>query len=237
MVKGKERKERKIFQLFAEAASLLVIPNSVKNEQPPAPDVLCKINGGGHVAFELVEIVTPALMREMENGQKLRKALKAACNTYPEIQDRFHDAMIHVGFLDGVTIRKRLSIVNPLVDLFRQHAQIDEGDIQVPNNLKKIVREISVARGVSRGPAFDVSEMVKCTDDVLGRIKKKCEKRYESNHLIELLAYYTSHSDLDDFEWQSEFHDRVVKILAGSPFKRVWVYDCCENTIKYVHPA
>lgn len=233
---SKEQKEQKIFQLFTAAANLPIIPGSVKSEQPPAPDILCEIRGEGHVAFELVEIVTRALMQEKENGQRLRKALKDACNKHPVIAATFHNASIHVGFLDGITLQQRLKIVHEVVNLLLQHVEVTEGSIRVPDNLKKIVREVSVTRGVSKGPVFDVMEMVKCTDEVLEKIEGKCKKRYVSDHPIELLAYYTNDPAPDDFDWQLEFHGNATKVLVWSPFRRVWVYDSFENVVKYVDP-
>ena len=53
------------------------------------------------VAFELVEIVTPALAQEKENGKRLEKAFKAACERHPELVARFRDALIYVGYLEG----------------------------------------------------------------------------------------------------------------------------------------
>jgi hypothetical protein len=46
--------ERAIFERFAEDAGLVVQPQSVT--QPDPPDILCDVQGLGHVAFELVQL-------------------------------------------------------------------------------------------------------------------------------------------------------------------------------------
>ena len=102
---SKEEREKVIFQLFMEAAHLPVISGSIRSEPPPAPDILCEIQGRGPVAFELVEIVTPALAQEMENGKRLEKAFKAACERHSDLVARFRDALIYVGYLEGATIK------------------------------------------------------------------------------------------------------------------------------------
>lgn len=233
---SQEKEEQIIFQLFAEAAHLPVTSGSISSEPPPAPDILCEVQGRGTVAFELVEIVTPALVREMENGQKLTEALKTSCGRYSEIAVRFRDASIYVGFLKHVPIQQRLSVVPEVIDELRQHSEDSRGYIKVPPKLRKILAEISVTRGVSGGPAFDVMEMTKRTEEIYGQIEKKCKKMYSRDYPIELLAYYINQPASDSFNWQSEFHDHVLKIFSGCPFERVWVYDNWSRAIKYVHP-
>jgi hypothetical protein len=50
----KALEERGIFECFAQAAGLVVRPQSIA--QPDPPDILCEIEGLGQVAFELVQL-------------------------------------------------------------------------------------------------------------------------------------------------------------------------------------
>jgi len=234
---SQEEREQITFQLFMEAAHLPVISGSIRSKRPPAPDILCEIQGRGPVAFELVEIVTPTLVQEMENGKKLEKAFKAACETHSQIAVRFSDALIYVGFLKHITIRQRLSVVPEVVHELRQHSENSRGYIEVPRKLRKVLAEISVTRGVSDGPAFDVREMTERTEELFGQIEKHFGNKYSSNHPIELLAHYTNQPSPDSFNWQSGFHDYVLKRFSKCPFERVWVYDNWSKSIKYVHPG
>ena len=79
-------------------------------------------------------------------------------------------------------------------------------------------------------------EMTERTEEIFVQIEKKCKKKYSSDYSIELLAYYISQPSSNSFDWQSRFHDYVLKILSGCPFERVWVYDHWGKAIKYVHP-
>jgi hypothetical protein len=233
---SKEEREQVIFQLFMEAAHLPVISGSIRSVPPPAPDILCEIQGRGPVAFELVEIVTPTLAQEMENGKRLEKAFNAACERHTQIAARFGDALIYVGFLKHITIRQRLSVVPEVVHKLCQHFENSRGYIEVSHKLQKFLTEISVTRGVSDGPAFSVREMTERTEEIFVQIEKKCKKKYSSDHSIELLAHYTSPPSSNSFNWQSEFHNYVLKMLSECPFERVWVYDHWSKTIKYVYP-
>jgi hypothetical protein len=80
-------------------------------------------------------------------------------------------------------------------------------------------------------------EMTKHTEEIFGEIEKKCtQKEYVSSHPIELLAYYISQPSSDRVNWQSEFHDYVLKIFPECPFERIWIYDHWNKSIKYVYP-
>ncbi|TKB68133.1 MAG: hypothetical protein E8D47_01285 [Nitrospira sp.] len=234
---NKAEKERIIFQLFVKVAHLPVIPDSIRSEPPPAPDISCEITGRGSVAFELVEIVTPALMQVTESGQMLRKAFKTACERHPEIATRFHDAFIYIGFRSHAPIQQCLSVVTEVVDVLLKHPETSLKYIRVPHKLQKILGTISVERGVSNGPVFEVTDMTKVTDDeIFEQIGKKYEKTYSSDRPIELLAYYITQPSPDSFDWQSGFHDYVLKNFSRGPFKRIWVYDHCMKSITYIHP-
>ena len=234
---SKAEKERIIFELFVKVAHLPVISGSIRSERPPAPDILCEIQGRGPVAFELVEIVTPTFIQEIENGQKLKKAFKTTCAGHPEIAARFHDALIYVGFLKHAPTQQRLSVVTEVVDVLLKHSETSWKYIPVPHKLRKVLGEISVERGVSNGPAFDVMEMTKVTDEeIFEQIGKKYKKTYLSEYSIELLAYYITQPSSDSFDWQSGFHDYVLKSFSRCPFERIWVYDDWMKSIKYVHP-
>ena len=231
------KKERIIFQLFVKAAHLAVIPDSIRSEPPPAPDILCEIRGRGPVAFELGEIVTPALLKETADGQQLIKPFQTACKKHSEIAARYHDARIYVGFVRGLTMRKRRELVPEVVDELFKHSENSVRYIPVPRKLKTVLVEIAVTRGVSNGPQFDVQEAAKRTEEIFTQIEKKCKKRYVSNHSIELLAYYISQPSSDRVNWQSKFHDYVFKIFPECPFERIWIYDHRRKSIKYVYPA
>lgn len=236
-VAAKEERERRIFHSFMEVAHLPVLPNSVKSERDPAPDLVCEIQGRGLVAFELVEIVTPAFRREMDSGQKLEKAFKAESQRRPEIKHKFQDAIIHVGFFKARPINQCLLYVPKVIAELVKSKNI-AGYIPVPQVLQKVVSVIEVHRGIHNGPVFDLMDMTKHTEEVFEQITTKCQtKTYVTELPLELLAHYTSQPPSDDLNWQSEIHEHVQQALCGSQFDRVWIFDGWSKTVKYVYPA
>ena len=112
------------------------------------------------------------------NGQKLKEAFEKACERHSEIAARFHDALIYVGFLTHISIQQRLSVVPEVVDALLLDSENSRGYIEIPRKLRKVLAEISVTRGVSDGPAFDVMEMTERTEEIFRQIEKKCNKKY-----------------------------------------------------------
>ena len=60
----KKRRELAVFHEFAQRCGLSVVSGSIENRDPPEPDICCKIEGEGPVAFELVELVDRSIAEE-----------------------------------------------------------------------------------------------------------------------------------------------------------------------------
>lgn len=62
----KKRRELEVFDDFVRLSRLSVVPGSIENRDPPAPDIYCEITGKGPMAFELTEFADPGLIGEIE---------------------------------------------------------------------------------------------------------------------------------------------------------------------------
>ncbi len=51
--------ELRTFQQFCDAAGFKIIPDTVSQPNPPAPDLIAELEGEGRVAFELVRLNDP----------------------------------------------------------------------------------------------------------------------------------------------------------------------------------
>ena len=60
--------ELDVFREFARRGPLVIDPGSCEKSLPPAPDVLCVVQGEGRVAFELVELCDPSLAQLISRG-------------------------------------------------------------------------------------------------------------------------------------------------------------------------
>jgi hypothetical protein len=55
----KREHELRTFQQFCDAAALRIVPDTVRQPDPPAPDLIAELEGNGRVAFELVRLNDP----------------------------------------------------------------------------------------------------------------------------------------------------------------------------------
>ena len=61
----KKRRELEVFDDFVRLSRLSVVPGSIENRDPPAPDIYCEITGEGPMAFELTEFADSGLIGEI----------------------------------------------------------------------------------------------------------------------------------------------------------------------------
>ena len=51
--------ELKVFASFASRCGIPIVPGSAQKREPPEPDILCKLENGQGLAFELAEACAP----------------------------------------------------------------------------------------------------------------------------------------------------------------------------------
>ena len=60
----KAARDRRAFQEFISRSGLPIGPQSVESRRPPEPDILCRHQDEGQIAFELAEICDPDIARK-----------------------------------------------------------------------------------------------------------------------------------------------------------------------------
>ena len=68
----KSQRELSVFQEFIERSDLVVDPDSIDKRSPPEPDILCRVRGEGHVAFELKEICDSNIAKVCSDIQRAK---------------------------------------------------------------------------------------------------------------------------------------------------------------------
>jgi hypothetical protein len=95
MTNSREAHERTVFEEFATIAGLPVERGSVVSEQPPHPDIRCRLAGRDYY-FELARLVDPVIPeRVMESLRRLRRgepnAVGGAASFHQPLVDRIRD--------------------------------------------------------------------------------------------------------------------------------------------------
>lgn len=224
------RDEIGTFSHFVEVAGLPVLPATIEKRFPPEPDVRCRLETGGSVAFELVEICNPANARFMFSAQRIHNAIMDAYNGL--------EASSRESF-------ERCFVNRPLSFYFRPESSV----VRIKNILPALLMEL-----LSATPTGD--EFVSFSPTVAGAVTKvrfagrlndpgavnfnlggsfdptvpmvaissKLSKTYQTDCPIELLAHFGG------LAWGQDrlYQDVLVKLLRErglGPFRRVWVLD------------
>jgi hypothetical protein len=232
----KALEERGIFECFAEAAGLVVSPESIT--QPDPPDICCEIEGLGPVAFELVKLDTAAEMQRMGYLDRSREFWSDAAKALkPEELQRHRGARITVVFDPKADQAMRRNAMRFIAGVLRDSPEGAKGPIaNPPDGLESAVLSFYPENGgVS---VFEVSGCAVQADPVqiapsgihLDRIDKKIAK-YATGWGVraELLAYARYGMPFSD-----QVHE-VPKYLAerfpGGIFQRGWIYEVTSHLV------
>lgn len=252
-MRDKESDEMTVFREFAEARPLPFNLETVENRKPPEPDILCGLDGGGAVAFELVSAedetadkANPGVRvpadKVFGDNFALQRAIQdcyLAAVEKGEIDspERFHYHTVHVHFEDSARFKQSKKSVPEVVETINR--------CHVGANLKRngLVRCIEIDPYPIpcdyAGPMFHVnSSACNVGLTVVARIKDKLEKKYRTTHPIHLLVYSQSRIAAEVDFWRADLLDLIAKQGMG-PFTRIWVYGRYHSNIVFdlVHPT
>jgi len=236
-VKNKSTKnEIRIFKKFAKLCRYSINPNSIKKKDPPEPDISCSLSDGSILAFELVEIIDKNYARVFYAPFRLKEALKQQSQKRKQFEVNFNNALIDVAFNEKNSFRRKMNSVPRILNYLLTLDKTAKG-IFKPQNLIKIVKDISIRRGFT-GPKFHVVHSgAYIYDPCKEKIKSKFfEKNYKISSRTELLAYYDLQPFLPENNLFHECQKFIIEHIKKSVFQRVWIYSGRENEIVFIHP-
>lgn len=233
-----DNKELPIFNLFAAACRLPIEPDSVEKRPPSEPDILCTVTGEGPVAFELVELVDQKRIAKPVSDQfKLMDRLRDGYRGLPgetkaEFDKRFGNAWVEARMRPSITLDRRARIADRILDHMMKLDLGFEGSFSMNEKGVEVASVKVKRRDGLAGPHFRVPAVAAYDPVPLDRLREKFAKPYVSSAPIELLAYYDrQHAPLE--EQLRELADFIEAHVAGSRFRRVWVFSVGDGRICY----
>jgi hypothetical protein len=226
-------KELKIFERFARAADLGVVPGTVERRLPPEPDVACLVDGQ-RIAFELVEIIDRDFAARTYGQLRLKSLFERMSDSEPwrrRLAAVLGNALVHITFQDLAFDAKRTAIP-AVLDYLAQLDPLFQGELRPPV-LASAVRSLRVARLEATGPFFDVDAVGSLCDPTVESVRAKCAKHYEAQCGIELLAYYELQPELPDQIWRPSLEKLLHEQWRTCAFQKVWVYDCAADAVRF----
>lgn len=230
------KKEIYIFKKFAKLCTYSIDLRSIIKKEPPEPDISCSLSDGSIIAFELTEIIDEDLIRSFSDSIRLKEAFN---DELEQLEENFNNALIYIDFTEGILFRRKKNSIQKIINYLLTLDKTTEGVFK-PKDLIDIVKFISISRGVI-GPVIDIGSFAWIDDPCKERIKRKFEKKYETeSNNIELLAYY----ELQPIEPESileyklnSLKEFVKNNIKSSLFQRVWIYSVRKNKIVFIYPS
>jgi hypothetical protein len=223
--------ERRHFEMFCTAAELPLVPGSIEQPEPPAPDLVAEFQGMGRVAFELVRLNDPdhltrfRLMQQMP-GFLERQFAALPVERHQALTAKYIDAHIIVDFHGAATLAQRRRVLPYVWEVMEglpdgYQGKVDLYGREPPAELSMIW----INRIITGGRPWFRSQTAGFVLPLrVEEIERKLQKRYDTEAPLELLAYVENgevahQSDVD------QITEIVARLLPTSQFRRVWVYE------------
>jgi len=236
------KREVQIVKKFADICPYKIDVISVKKENPPKPDIYCKLKNGTELYFELVECLDNSIAETTSNQIKLKKLLDNEVNSLlpsykiMSFKRKYNNALIYIAFNEKLTLPKRKRSIPHLIDLLLNfdENQIKKDEIEIRGCPE--IKWFNIHRGVYVGPMFRVEGVTSFGVSFLKEIKDKFNKKYITKNKIDLLAYYALQPEIPENHWLQETADYIKDNITNSPFNRVWIYSYTNNKVLFFYP-
>jgi hypothetical protein len=241
---SKEEAERRIFEALAPLVGLEIVPDSLCQRLPPAPDIECETKGSGPMAFELLALDAPHTRARLANMYATQEAWDRALAARPEPEkDRLvtecADLYLSVSIEEwaGSRARKKMMalIQDRLLGLPAAYSgELFESELEMPPG----VHSASVSRGPLRnGPRIIAPSAGHCLPPQVDKIREKLiDKTYQTGAPLELFAY-AEHDEVDAHIDSLPAMEQCVKAhLPGSKFQRVSIFNLHFRQLVYRFP-
>ena len=236
----KKEKERYFFEEFAKICPLEII--SFESKDPPEPDILCQLNDGSSLAFELVEAVD----NKIPHKDRVIEKSEALWNEYynsklsREERERFDAVFSGCSLtLDLSTKATEEDIKKAIPQIFKKYKNSCRDTLRliqrINNDLPKGCESIRIEPQEAK-PIFRCSRGSLISSSCIKALGDKFGKTYETNHSIHLLVYNDHHPF---FSVQSEIETYIEHNIESSPFEKIWFFDRRSGTdekIVYAFP-
>lgn len=234
----KAQLERRIFESIAPMAGLIVLPESIRQNDPPAPDIECLIQDLGPLAVELVALDAAATRTRLQNMNATGDAWNAALRKWPAIQQeqlraKCADVFLVLIISNEAGTRKRTEMMKAIQEQLLAKPIAFVGELSECSG-------VTVIRGkdITNGPQFNAPSAGHWLMPQIAKIREKLTvKTYCTAAPLELFAY-SMRDDVDGHVDSLNMIDECVKEhLPGSSFRRVRVFDLWTKDERYRFPT
>lgn len=234
----KEDGERAIFKSFARICPLGIDVESIESRLPDEPDILCRLENGSTIAFEVTS-ADPQNLEEMKSvNRNLRDLFDSEIAKWtPEVRRRYGNYFIRIndaGWRAGGNrppFNKR-HLIPEIMKFLENNTPENEEIFQTA--LEKNPRlggyvNITIEQGSGNyeepyiGNAYAV-EIPRQSDLVVNAMRRKLGRKYSCGAPIELVVYTESRNPNPYRPKITELSTLLGSALKSSQFRRIWIF-------------
>jgi hypothetical protein len=240
---SKEDEERKTFEFLVPFTGMVVVPDSIEQKPPPAPDIECQIEGLGPVAFELVALDADDTRTRLSHWRATLETWERALKTWSQeeqeaLRANCQDVTLSLNMDEKAGSEARTAIMREIQARLLAKGAGFKGELFEGDDYPEYLEGARVHRGqVTDGPRIYAPSAGAWLAPQIDKIREKlADKNYQTERPLELMAYAT-HDGVDAHIESLPLIDECVKRhLPGSRFRRVWVFNRHFGQLVYVHP-
>ncbi len=244
----KQQNERRIFESLVSLAGLRLIPDSIQQRKPPAPDIECQVQVTGPLAVELVALDAEDTRKRLQNMNATCDSWESALETWPPaaketLRSNCRNVHLNIFGLSNTAgkrdrkqimqcIQERLlaQSVDFIGELYDRHELYDRGT-QLGH------RGVTVIRGddILNGPHIYAPSSGLWLMPQISKIEEKLtQKTYNTTAPLELWAYSVHDEVGAHVDSLAMIGKCVEQYLGKSQFQRVLVFDLWFKELKLV---
>jgi hypothetical protein len=240
---SKVERERRIFETLLPLTGMRLVPNSLRQEDPPAPDIECQIEQVGPFAVELVALDAEETRTRLTNMQGMDEAWNRALMQWSSadqarLRQYCTEVFLSLDVASNAGNRARAEIMKAIQKKLLSTPTHFEGELFTPWDRPTGLAVARVHRGgVMDGPRISAPSAGSWCMPQVDKIREKLvDKSYRTSAPLELFAYST-HDDVDaHVDSRNAIDECVRRYLPGSQFRRVRVFNLAFQQLKYTYP-
>ena len=230
----RQQEELEVFREFANVCPLSLLANTAQNRPEPEPDILCELQSGEKLAFELTQCTDNKEERETNAALGLKRELTAAFAAAIRegtisAPERFNFQAICLDYDRNSSKQKCTKAVPEVIRLLNERGT---GSYDVDISPFSSIRCERYRPCSHVGPEFCVNTDCCFAHSTVSRIEDKLKKNYETGPKIHLLACSYTGCPKEVPFW----HKQLVELLKSNgmgPFDRIWVFGVTEKSILF----
>lgn len=195
----KAESERRVFEALAPLAGISVVPGSIRQDPPPAPDIECQVQGVGILNVELVAIDgehTRTRLANMFDTQEawIRALRRLAPADQAVVESEFANTDLGVQFSESAGLRDRAAAMAAIQKEVLSRGSGYTGPLFDHTSLPEGLHGATIHRSqtITNGPHLIAPSAGGWQPPQLDKIVAKLnDKRYEFSGQLQLFAYST----------------------------------------------